>query len=169
VRDKGVVDLAAAFERVCASCPGAVLVFVGPDEEGIAPAVLAAAGAAAMAVRLVNYTDRPEDYLAGADLVCVPSYREGFCTVVVEAAASGVPALASRIYGTEDGLVDGVTGEYLPAGDSLVWATKIVALAADPARREQMGRAGRAYVMERFQVDRVVAEMRAFYARVLGP
>lgn len=168
VRDKGVLDLAAAFERVCATTSNAILVFVGPDEEGIAPSVLAAAGAAAGRVRFVDYTARPEDFLAGADLVCVPSYREGFCTVVVEAAASGVPALASRIYGTEGGLVDEVTGKYLPAGDVPEWAANIVALAADSPRREQMGRAGRAYVMERFQVDRVVAEMRAFYARLLG-
>ena len=168
VRDKGVLDLAAAFERVRATFLNAMLVFVGPDEEGIAPSVLAAAGAAAGRVRFVDYTDRPEDYLAAADLVCVPSYREGFCTVVVEAAASGVPALASRIYGTEGGLVDEVTGKYLPAGDVPEWASNIVAMAADPARREQMGRAGRAYVMENFQVERSVAEMRAFYARELG-
>ena len=167
VRDKGVLDLAAAFEIACARNPGLVLAFVGPDEGAIAADIRFNAGAAAARLRFVGYTMRPEDYLAGADIVCMPSYREGFSTVILEAAACEVPTLASRIYGTEEALVDGVTGRYFPAADTQALASAIVELAADAASREEMGRAARHYVLERYRAERLVAEMSAFYHRVV--
>jgi glycosyltransferase involved in cell wall biosynthesis len=167
VQDKGVLDLAAAFDLACTRYPNLALVFVGPDEQGIAAEIRTRAGAAAGRLRFVGYTQRSEDYLAAADIACLPSYREGFSTVILEAGACEVPVLASRIYGTEDALVDGATGRYLPAADPRNWANAIVELAADPARREQMGRAARVYVLEKYRVERLVAEMRAFYERAL--
>ena len=163
VRDKGVLDLAAAFELACARNPDLVLAFVGPDEEGITVQVRSSAGAAAGRLRFPGYVKRVEDYLASADLVCQPSHREGFSTVILEAAACGVPTLASKIYGTEDALIDGVTGQYLPAGDVHRWANAMVELATDPARREQWGRAAREFALERYKVERLVEEMCAFY------
>lgn len=167
VQDKGVLDLAAAFELACSRNPDLALAFVGPDEQGIAAEIRTRAGAAAGRLRFTGYTQRSEDYLAAADVVCLSSYREGFSTVILEAGACEVPVLASRIYGTEDALIDGVTGRYLPAADPRNWANAIVELAADPAGRQRMGRAARAHVLERYRVERLVEEMRAFYERVL--
>ena len=167
VRDKGVLDLAAAFNLACNRNPNLALAFVGPDEEELAAEIRAAAGASAGRVRFVGYTQRSEDYLAASDIVCLPSYREGFSTVILEAAACGIPVLASRIYGTEDTLIDGVTGRYLSALDPPGWSNAIVELAADAARREQMGRAGRSHVLERYRVERLVAEMQKFYESAL--
>ena len=167
VRDKGVLDLAAAFDLACGRDPNLALAFVGPDEQGITAEIRSAAGASAGRVKFVGYTQRSEDYLAASDIVCLPSYREGFSTVILEAGACGIPVLASRIYGTENTLIDGVTGRYLPALDPPGWSNAIVELAADPARREQMGRAGRNLVLERYRVERLVTEMRAFYDRAL--
>ena len=48
--------------------------------------------------------------MAAADVFCLPSYREGFGSVVIEAAAAGLPAIGSRIYGIIDAIEDGVTG-----------------------------------------------------------
>jgi glycosyltransferase involved in cell wall biosynthesis len=48
--------------------------------------------------------------MAISDVLCVPSYREGFSTVVIEAAAMGVPTIGSNIYGLSDAVVDGETG-----------------------------------------------------------
>ena len=169
VRDKGVLDLAAAFALAHGRNPDLALVFVGPDEQGITADIRSAAGAAGGRVRFVGYTQRPEEYLAASDAVCLPSYREGFSTVTLEAGACEVPALASRIYGTEGSIVDGETGRYLPAADPRAWANAIVEIASDPVRRSRWGKAARAHVLERFRAERVVMEMQKFYEHALAP
>ena len=107
-RDKGVLDLASAFAAM--ENKDSHLLFVGPDEEGIRTEIEQI---------LVNYTDKvhfiafstkPEHYMSSADILCLPSYREGFGSVVVEAAAVGIPTIGSRIYGIEDAIVDESTG-----------------------------------------------------------
>lgn len=167
LRDKGVLDLASAFQSIGAQVPEAMLAFVGPDEEAIAPAIRSSAGAYVERLKFVGYTEQPEQYLAAADLVCLPSYREGFSTVILEAAACGVPAVASRIYGTQDAIVDQVTGRYCCAGDVRELADALLELTRDASLRERMGRAARDMVLQRFRAEKLVAEMVSFYRRVL--
>src|SRR6185436_12196650 len=107
--DKGVIDLAGAFERVAATVPGAWLAFVGPDEGGLASRIADIAGRAAARIRFVGMTDAPERYMAAADVFVLPSYREGFGSVVIEAAAAGLPAIGTRIYGVVDANRAGAT------------------------------------------------------------
>ncbi|MBK6387284.1 MAG: glycosyltransferase family 4 protein [Rhodoferax sp.] len=59
---------------------------------------------------MVGYSDCPETFLAIADFLCLPSYREGFGTVVIEAASMGVPTVGTNIYGLSDAVVHGETG-----------------------------------------------------------
>ena len=61
-------------------------------------------------VRFVDFTEHPENYMNAADILCLPSYREGFGTVVIEAAAMSVPTVGSKITGLIDAIEDGVTG-----------------------------------------------------------
>ena len=76
-----------------------------------------------------------------ADLLCLPSHREGFGNVVIEAAALGVPTVGTRIDGLRDAVVDGVTGVLVPPKDSAALADALVGLLTDEARRKQMGSA----------------------------
>lgn len=167
-RDKGVLDLTTAFSLAGPRIPDAMLVFVGPDEEGLSEEIRACAGTLADRVRLEGYTERPEDFLAAASFVCVPSYREGFSTVILEAAACGVPAVASRIYGTQDALIDGLTGRFHAPANVEELVNAICDLAKDAARCTGMGRAARDRVLERFRVERLVSEMLLFYEHTLG-
>lgn len=57
-----------------------------------------------------NYTTKPQDWFSLADILCIPSHREGFGTVVIEAASCGIPALCSNIYGLYDAIVEHKTG-----------------------------------------------------------
>ena len=166
-RDKGVLDLASAFSRAGSELPDAVLAFVGPDEEGISAKIRTCAGAFAERVRFAGYTERPEEFLAAASFVCLPSYREGFSTVILEAAACGVPAIASRIYGTQDALIDGLTGRFHAPANIEELANAIRELATDAARCVRMGRAAHDRVIAHFRVARLVSEMLLYYEHVL--
>lgn len=165
-RDKGVLDLAEAFAAL--GNLDAWLLVVGPDEGGMRAAMGARLGAAQVRCRFVGYTDRPEDFMAAADVFCLPSYREGFGMVVVEAAAAGIPAVASRIYGVTDAVAEGVTGLLHRPGDVAEIVRAMRAVADDPARRAALGRAARERALRRFSSETVTAAWVDFYGELLG-
>jgi glycosyltransferase involved in cell wall biosynthesis len=143
-RDKGVLDLVRALAHLRGlDLPPFALVLVGPDEAGIRADPLVVEETAKGAVRHVGFTPRPMRYLAAADLFCLPSYREGFGSSIIEAAAVGIPAVASDIYGIQDAIENGVTGILHAPGDPPGIARAIAELLLDPRRREDMGRAAR--------------------------
>ncbi len=141
-RDKGVIDLAEAFARL-AACTDAHLVFVGPDEAGLRGALETACAACRERVHFVDYTNAPQRYMAAADVFCLPSYREGFGSVVIEAAACGLPAVASRIYGLTDAVVDNETGLLHAPGDVAGIANALQRLIDDASLRGGLGDAAR--------------------------
>jgi len=161
-RDKGVLDLARAASGK------AVLLLVGPDEEGLRDEILRLRGEHAARVRFVGYTDAPQRYLAAADLLCLPSYREGFGTVVIEAAAAGVPAVASRIYGVTDAVADGRTGLLFAPGDAADLGHKLDLLLVDRTRRRGMGAAARARAVAEFSQERLLRALEDRYRAILG-
>lgn len=119
-------------------------------------------------VRFVGMTDRPEDYMAAADIFCLPSYREGFGSVVIEAAAVGVPAVASRIYGLSDAVDDGETGLLHTPGDIAAIESTLRILVSDGDLRTRMGTRARERAVTQFAASRVVAAQMAFYDDLLG-
>ena len=148
-RDKGVLDLLAAFASLRADHPGLFLALVGPDEEGIVGGVLPEG------VRCVGYTQKVESYMAAADILCLPSYREGFGTVLIEGAAAGLPAVASRIYGIEDAVADGSTGFLHAPGKVQDIARVIRHLVDDPVLRRQLADNARQRADSLFAAERV--------------
>ena len=107
-KDKGVLDLAHAFKQLNHQL--AHLVCVGQDEQNMQADMMSIVGINSSNVHFIKHTSAPEAYMASADVLCLPSYREGFGMVIIEAAAVGIPAIASRIYGIADAVVDGETG-----------------------------------------------------------
>jgi glycosyltransferase involved in cell wall biosynthesis len=164
-RDKGVFDLARAFAQLQGD---ACLAFVGPDEQRLRPELERQCGTAAPRVRFIGYTEAPERYLAAADLLCLPSYREGFGSVVIEAAAASVPALASRIYGVVDAVVDGETGFLFEPGNVGELAQKLGMLLDDAVLRKALGSAARARAVAHFSQDRLLDALATRYAEILG-
>lgn len=164
-RDKGVLDVAKAFPRLEA---GTALVVVGPDEQRLRGEARSLAGAAAARLRFVDYTDVPERYLAAADLLCVPSHREGFGSVLIGAAACAVPAVASRIYGVVDAVVDGETGLLFTPGDVDDLVRQLSRVLSDRALRERLGSAARARAEKYFSQEVVLRALEARYQEILG-
>jgi glycosyltransferase involved in cell wall biosynthesis len=162
-RDKGVGDLAEAFNlaELGKECH---LVLVGPDEDNIEASITARNFHTTKRIHFCGHTNRPEDYLAMFDVYCLPSYREGFGTSVIEAAAMGIPALASRIYGLTDAVVDRATGLLHPAGDVSAISRGLEQLARDPELRTQLGSAARVRVGQNYSEEMMVGAMAEFYS-----
>ncbi|MBM3358574.1 MAG: glycosyltransferase family 4 protein [Betaproteobacteria bacterium] len=166
-RDKGVLDLATAFATIAPGTRARLLV-VGPDEEGMVDAMKAALGATAGQAVFVDYTDRPERYLAASDIFCLPSYREGFGATIIEAAACGVPAIGSRIYGVTDAIENDVTGLLHEPRNVSELAACMLRLAGDGELRRRMGEQARARALRDFRTEAITAELMRFYEGALA-
>ena len=107
--DKGIADLVQAFAETNNS--NAYLLIVGEDESNMYKEINSIARKIPEKIRLIRYNTRePEKYLAAADVLCLPSYREGFGNVIIEAAAMKIPSIASNIYGITDAIIHNKTG-----------------------------------------------------------
>jgi glycosyltransferase involved in cell wall biosynthesis len=167
-RDKGLLDLARAFARTARELPEAWLMLVGPDEDGLAEELRQACGAGAQRLHICGHTAEPEQYMAAADVFALPSYREGFGSVILEAAAAGVPAIGTRIYGVADAVVEGKTGLLVPPADPDALAACMLRLAADGPLREEMGRAARERALRDFSPEDLARAMLAYYGEMVG-
>jgi len=163
-RDKGVLDLAKAFNHLAAGRGDAYLVCVGPDEAGIEARMRSICSSCVMRLRFVEQTCFPEQYMAAADVLCLPSYREGFGSVVIEAAATGVPTIASRIYGLTDAVQDGVSGCLHQPGNWEELADAMESLASNRSLREQFGQQARERANKNFPAQMLTGALLAFYS-----
>ncbi len=103
----------------------------------------------------VDHADLPAYYRL-CDVYVHSSIYEGLGKVMIEAAASGRPVVATRTAGAAEIVVDGETGLICNTEDAADMAAKISALLADPARAQAMGRAARAYVLQKFDHTRAL-------------
>ncbi|MDH3316276.1 MAG: glycosyltransferase family 4 protein [Gammaproteobacteria bacterium] len=165
-REKGVLDLAPAFGRVATANRNMVLLMVGPDEENLRPTIQSRADPGR--VIFVDYTRMPERYVAAADILCLPSYREGFGSAIIEAAAAGVPVIASRIYGISDATVDRQTGLLHTPGDASDLAVKMGQLIKDPALRARLGQQARERAIAEFSQERLTTALLDYYRTALA-
>lgn len=164
--DKGVLDLAHAFARLAVDHQQAHLLVVGPDEENLEQSLFQICVSCVERVHRVGYTDAPQRYMAAADVFCLPSYREGFGTVIIEAAAVGLPAIGSRIYGVTDAIVEHETGLLFPPGEVDALVTAMIVLTTDAPLRKRLGMQARARAIREFSSEVVVKAWLDFYARL---
>lgn len=166
-RDKGILDLASAFSELCDKRSDTILVLVGPEEDVAFAEVEAICRNCSDRLRRVSFTRNPERYMSTADIFCLPSYREGFGQVIIEAAACGVPSVASKIYGIIDAVADGDTGLLFPAGDIAELVAQLLQLLEDPDNRRRLGERARNRAVELFASDKITDELMALYQQML--
>lgn len=165
-RDKGLEELKAAFHEVRQREPNCILLLIGPGEAEDGALTNAVAAGSEANVRFTGYTPQPERYLAVTDLFCLPSYREGFGNVVIEAAAMGVPAIGTDIVGLRDAIVDGETGLLVPPKDAAALARAIMTLLSNDALRAEMGAKARLRAVAQFDSRKVNDAVLAEYSRL---
>lgn len=104
--------------------------------------------------------------MAAADVFCLPSYREGFGLVLIEAGAVGLPVVASRIYGITDAVLDGETGFLHQPGSIAELVDRLEILIRDASLRRALGAAGQRRAREEFSAELVTKAMEDFLQRL---
>jgi glycosyltransferase involved in cell wall biosynthesis len=163
-KDKGVLDLAQAFSKIKDS--NAYLLIVGPDEGGFVDEIKKINAHKLEQIRFVGFTKVPEQYLAASNALCLPSYREGFGSVIIEAAAIGVPAIASNIYGISDALVNNETGLLHIAADINSILDCLSTFLNDPKLVKKYGDTSKLRAVKDFDANLITAHWVDFYKRI---
>ncbi len=149
--DKGVRELIESFRVLQTQGLPCSLLLIGPEEPD-APLLYQAARLADLAhVHLLGYQPNPELWLEMTDILCLPSFREGFGNVVIEAAAMGVPTVGTDIPGLRDAVVHNETGILVPAKNIPALTQALTKLLVDESLRYSMSE--RAYIRAREQFD----------------
>lgn len=165
--DKGILDLANSFNKISEIRENTVLLLVGPEEDVPFTQLQQTCWAHHKQLRRVSFTANPERFMAAADVFCLPSYREGFGQVIIEAASCGVPTVGSRIYGVIDAIDDQKTGLLFTAGNVKCLTDSLLSLIDNKDLRNRLGQAARERALSMFKTERVNGELMTLYSDIL--
>ncbi|PMB51369.1 glycosyltransferase family 1 protein [Fischerella thermalis CCMEE 5201] len=169
VRDKGMTELVAAWKILCEESPNLHLLVVGPFEpqDPISPDVEDALKNQEDRIHLTGEVRNTALFYAAMDILALPTYREGFGNVLIEAAAMELPTVATRIPGCVDSVQDGVTGTLVPPRDPKALAAAIRQYLKNPELRHRHGQAGRDRVLRDFRPESMWKALYQEYVRLL--
>jgi glycosyltransferase involved in cell wall biosynthesis len=119
-------------------------------------------------IRPMGFRNDIAEQYAAANIVCLPSYREGLPKSLVEAAACGRAVVTTDVPGCRDAITPDVTGLLVPVKDAQALADAIQKLIENPEMRKQMGQAGRALAEEAFAIEKIVEQHMHIYTELLG-
>jgi len=167
--EKGLRQLLDAAAEVIRSVPRARFVIWGDGPlRGDLEAAIRALSLPG-AVELPGATRDPDSALRQCDIFVLPSLSEASPNAVLEAMATGLPVVATRVGGTPGLVEDHRTGLLVPPGDAPALAQAIRRLLETPALAGEMGARGRARALAEFGLARMLERIDAFYCGVLGP
>ena len=163
--DKGILDLASAFGALARKNSTVKLLCVGPDEENLLPTMKRICRDVLDRIILKGYTLEPEAMMNASDIFCLPSYREGFGSVVLEAAVCGLPSVVSRIYGLEGSVVENETGLFFEPKNIPEICDKLSLLCTNTSLRLEMAEAAKARTLKYFSREKITNELVEFFLR----
>jgi glycosyltransferase involved in cell wall biosynthesis len=169
VGDKGIVELEKAFRSLESSYPNLHLLLIGPFEPRDAvPADVRERLHGNPRIHLISEFIDPSPLYAAMDIVVLPTYREGFPNVPLEAAAMRLPVVATLIPGCIDAVQDGVTGSLVPPRNAEALAEAIARYIDEPDLLRQHGAKGRERVLSEFRQEVIWQALYEEYARLLN-
>ena len=163
--DKGVAEFVEAARSLKAHGVRARFVLVGgtdPNPSSVPEAVLEQWTAEGVVEWWGRRADIPE-ILRQAHIACLPSYAEGLPKSILEAAATGLPIVATDIPGCREIARENETGFLVPKQDAKELASALKRLIEDPALRQRLGTTARLIAQTEFKVQHVVAQTIALY------
>ncbi len=160
-REKGLFELLNANTKLSSLHTNFKLLLVGPDEtDGELTERLKSSSSNVINLPL---TDTPEVFLNCSDVFCIPSYREGFGSAVIEAAALKLPSIGSRIPGLLDSIIDRKTGILVPTKDENALFEAMDLLLKDSQLRNELGNEAFKYVVSNFDSKILYKELQSTY------
>jgi len=166
-REKGLFELVESFKDIRAIYCNVTLLIIGPDEEKIKQELLEYIGPYKSSAKFVDFTKYPEHYMAASDIFVLPSYREGFGSVVIEAAACGLPSIGSNIYGLSDAIHHQKTGLLVPSKSSKHLRNAMLKLAFNDRLRIKMGLNARSYAIKFFSQKKITSLLLQLYKSLI--
>jgi glycosyltransferase involved in cell wall biosynthesis len=169
VQDKGIIELAEAWNLLRTEFPSLYLILVGAIEsqDPVPPRILEQLQADPR-VRFCGFVQDLVSLYAIMDVLVLPTYREGFPVSILEAAAMRLPVVATAVDGCTEAVVDGTTGLLVPPRDAAELTRAISRLVADPHLRERMGEASRQRVLKDFSPELICQELYGNYMELLS-
>lgn len=170
-RDKGLPELIEAFDTILKAEQEAHLLLVGwfDTSEDALSASLRTRIESHPHIHCTGFVADTAPYYRAMDVMVLPSWREGFPNVVLEAAATGIPVVTTISTGSRDSVVPEVTGLLIPPGYPEAISEAVLKLLRNPERRRRMGQAARAWVLENFANECVLGLITALYKSMLEP
>ncbi len=169
---KDQVTLAKAFVRAVQSDANAArrmrLIMVGDGPLRVEVVrVLDAAGLRRLAWLPGERSDVAE-IMRGLNCFVLPSLAEGISNTILEAMATGLPVIATRVGGNSELVIDGSTGRLVPAADPAAMADALLDYFNGPELARRHALAARREALERFSLDRMVRDYRTLYDGLLA-
>jgi glycosyltransferase involved in cell wall biosynthesis len=161
--EKGHDTLLAAAPRILERYPDATITFAGDGPRRDALETLTRALHLTESVRFLGECRDVAPLLAESDLFVLPSRSEAFPNALLEAMASALPVVATRVGGIPEVVRDGVTGQLVPPDDAGALADAVLALMDDPSRAADLGLAAREEVERHYTIDRMVERFERLY------
>lgn len=164
--DKGIIELSKAFNKLSQENKKVFLLLVGVDEGSMLDKINNII-VDKNSFRFVGSTPTPEIYYQACDVFCLPSYREGFGTSVIEASACKIPVICSDAYGLRDTIIDNETGLRHKVKDVDGLYEQMKKLSKDRVLREYLAENGLKYTHENFSSDTITQEWLNFYKNLV--
>jgi glycosyltransferase involved in cell wall biosynthesis len=169
VTDKGIRELHNAWKKLSKESPDLHLLIVGFCEpHDPLPTSIAEVLFSDPRVHVTGRQCQVSPYYAAMDIVVLPSYREGFPVVPLEAAAMELPVIATRVPGCQDAVVDGVTGTLVAVKDSAALAEAIRRYLHDESLCAAHGAAARQRALAEFRPETLWDALHSEYQRLLS-
>lgn len=171
VKDKGITELVGAFDKLAKKKSGIKLILVGMYEKDLDP-LDDATNEIITTNKDIIATGTQRDvrpYLALADVLTFPSYREGFPNVVMEAGAMGLPSIVSDINGCNEIISEGDNGVIVPVKSEQSLMEAMEALLLDPEKLRKLAKNARPMILERFERRYIWEELLKEYRTLEKP
>jgi len=168
-RDKGLPELIDAFDAILAAKPEAYLLLVGwfDASEDALRRELRTRIKSHPRIHMTGFVADTAPYYRIMDVMVLPTWREGFPNVVLEAAATGIPVVTTLSTGSRDAVVPEMTGLLIPPGYPEAISESVLQLLDNPERRCRMGLAAGDWVLEHYVNGQVLSRTVRYYKSLL--